>query len=522
MEEPLRALVLYFLRLGATGFGGPVALVGYMQRDLVETRRWFTPEEYREGLALAQLAPGPLAAQLAIYLGWVRGGAGGAALVGLAFVVPSFLMVVAIALGYLRFGGLPWMQGAFYGIGAAVIAIIARSALKLTRLTLGRDRLLWTLFAVGALVTAWTESEVVWVFLGAGVLAVLVRARPTTVRVPALSVALLPTGLWTGLTGEPASAATLWRLGWYFAEAGAFVFGSGLAIVPFLHAGVVQDFHWLDERQFLDAVAVAMITPGPVVITVAFIGYLVAGLGGAVVAALGTFLPCYLFTVLPAPHFRRLSQNRSLKAFVDGVTAGATGAIAGAAFVLGRRALTDLPTVAIALGALAVLVWLRRVPEPLLMVGAGILGVLVGGGRAVVPPRTVVFLCEHGSAKSLVAASLFQRMAEARGLDVRAVSRGTAPDTAVPPRVVEALRGDGFDVASFRPQPLTDAEVRSATRLVAIGVDPGARGAAAGGRLLQWNDIPPVSAGYPAARDALAARITALLEALEGEGHARR
>ena len=376
----LKELIFYFLRLGAAGFGGPVALVGYMQRDLVERRRWFTAEEYREGLALAQLAPGPLAAQLAMYLGWVRGKAIGAGLVGLAFVLPSFVMVIAIAVGYLRFGGLPWMQGAFYGIGAAVIAIIVRSAVKLTRLTLTRDPLLWALCAVSAGITAWIESEVIWVFVGAGVLTLLIRARPLA-RAPriALAIGLLPSGLLTGLAG-PASASVLWRIGWYFAEAGAFVFGSGLAIVPFLHAGVVQEFHWLDERQFLDAVAVAMITPGPVVITVGFIGYLVAGLAGAVVAALATFLPCYLFTVIPAPHFRRLSQSRAIKAFVDGVTAAATGAIAGAAFVLGRRALVDVTTVAIALGTLLVLMRVRRVPEPLVIAAAGLLGVFLKRG----------------------------------------------------------------------------------------------------------------------------------------------
>ena len=371
-------LLLYFLRLGAVGFGGPVALVGSMQRDLVERRRWFTAEEFREGLALAQLAPGPLAAQLAMYLGWARGGAGGAALVGLAFVAPSFLMVVAIAVAYVRLGGMPWMQGAFYGIGAAVIAIVARSAVRLMGLTLARDPLLWILCAASALVTAWTESEIVWVFVGAGVIALVAREagrfRPPRV---ALSVIVLPAALWTGLAGRPASGTVLWKIAAYFAEAGAFVFGSGLAIVPFLHGGVVQRFAWLDERQFLDAVAVAMITPGPVVITVGFIGYLVAGAAGAVVAAVATFLPCYLFTVIPAPHFHRLSRNLALKAFVDGVTAAATGAIAGAVFVLGRRALVDATTVAIAAVALVVQARFRRVPEPLLIAAAAVLGILL-------------------------------------------------------------------------------------------------------------------------------------------------
>jgi chromate transporter len=372
-----RDLALYFLRLGALGFGGPIALAGYMQRDLVEERRWIGRQEYLEGLALAQLAPGPLAAQLAIYLGWVRAGVVGATVVGVAFVLPSFLMVLVLAALYLRFGGLSWMRGAFYGIGAAVIAIIVRSVHKLTKLTLTKDGLLWAIFAVSALVTAWTESEVVWLFLASGVLALLIKARPSwSPRVA--SFGLLPLWMLNGLAG-PASAGVLWTIAWYFAEAGAFVFGSGLAIVPFLHSGVVARFHWLNDQQFLDAVAVAMITPGPVVITVAFIGFLVAGLAGASVAALATFGPCYLFTVLPAPYFRRFAKNRSLKAFVDGVSAAATGAIAGAAFVLGRRALIDVPTILIALATLAVLLRFKKVQEPLLIAAAGVLGVVITG-----------------------------------------------------------------------------------------------------------------------------------------------
>jgi chromate transporter len=306
----------------------------------------------------------------------VRFGVTGATVVSVAFILPSFLMVLALSSLYLRFGGMPWIQGAFYGIGAAVIAIIARSAVKLVRITLAKDALLWGVFVVTAVVTAWTEKEIVWLFLGSGVLAMLVRAPPRLGRAAgAAAVAPWP-WLVSGLAGV-ASEGTLWRIGWYFAEAGAFVFGSGLAIVPFLHGGVVKDLGWLTERQFLDAVAVAMITPGPVVITVAFIGYLVAGPAGATVAALGVFLPCYLFVIIPAPYYRRWAGNRSIKAFVDGVTAAATGAIAGAAFVLGRRAIVDVPTVLIAFGTLAVTLRLKKVPEPLLIVAAGIVGLLL-------------------------------------------------------------------------------------------------------------------------------------------------
>jgi chromate transporter len=369
----LRQLALYFLSLGTFGFGGPIALVGYMQRDLVETRRWISLKDYKEGLALAQLAPGPLAAQLAIYLGWLRYGVLGASVVALTFVVPSFVMVLALSAIYLAYGGIGWMQGAFYGIGAAVIAIIARSAYKLTKSTLGGDKLLWLLFAISALVTAWTESELVWVFVLCGV-AALLRSLPRH----RAGVAMVVPWPWllSGLHG-PADGGTLWTIGWYFTEAGAFVFGSGLAIVPFLHGGVVNDFGWLTERQFLDAVAVAMITPGPVVITVAFIGYLVAGPIGATVAAIAVFLPCYLLVVIPAKYFRRSIHDPRVRAFVEGVTAAAAGAIAGAAFVLGRRAIFDVPTALIALAVLAILPRIKGAAEPLVIVAAGVIGIII-------------------------------------------------------------------------------------------------------------------------------------------------
>jgi chromate transporter len=372
----LRELLGYFLRLGSFGFGGPIALIGYMQRDLVEERRWISAKDYGEGLALAQLAPGPLAAQLAIYLGWVRGGNLGATLVAVAFIAPSFLMVLAISALYLRYGGLPWMQGAFYGVGAAVIAIIARSAYKLTRTTVGRDPLYAVLFAVSAAITSWTESELVWVFVLSGVVAYGLRAPR---RASVLSASALPLGwLVSGLSG-PATPDTLWRIGWYFAEAGGVVFGSGLAIVPFLHGGVVNHYQWLTERQFLDAVAVAMITPGPVVITVAFIGYLVAGPLGATAAAFGVFLPCYMLVIIPARYFRRAVHDPRVKIFVDGVTVAAAGAIAGAAFVLGRRAVHDVPTFAIAGVTLLLITRLKARYEPLVIAGAGLVGLAASG-----------------------------------------------------------------------------------------------------------------------------------------------
>ena len=276
-QVSLGALARYFLRLGTFGFGGPIALTAAMQRDLVLERRWVTAEEYKEGLALAQLAPGPLAAQLAIYLGWVRQGVLGATLVGLTFVGPSFLMVLVLSAFYLRFGELAWMQGAFYGIGAAVIAIVARGTSKLLRSSIGRDPLLWAVVVVNAAVVAWTEAEILWVLALSGLVVLAWRIWSERGVAPGLTaLSVFPLWLVTGLHG-PATGETMARILGFFAKAAIVVFGSGLAVVPFLHGGVVRDYGWLTERQFLDAVAVSMITPGPVVITVAFIGYLVAG-----------------------------------------------------------------------------------------------------------------------------------------------------------------------------------------------------------------------------------------------------
>lgn len=369
---PFIQFVGYFLRLGTVGFGGPIALAGHMQQDLVDERGWIRKEDYLEGLALAQLAPGPLAAQLAIYLGYIRAGVLGATAVGVAFVLPSFLMVLGLSAAYVRFGGLSWMQGMFYGIGAAVIGIIARSAFKLTKLTLGKDKLLWGIFTVLAVSTAWTSQEIMWLFLLGGVVNLLLRAFPD--RQPATSNLLLLFA--PGTLATFGTSGTLLEIFVYFAKAGFFVFGSGLAVVPFLYGGVVQGHHWLTDKQFVDAVAVAMITPGPVVITVAFIGYLVAGVGGATAAALGIFLPVYLVVILLAPSYKRWAKNPQLNAFVRGVTAAATGAIAGAVVVLARRSVYDLPTILIGAVSLAVLFrW--KVPEPVLIACAAVAGLLL-------------------------------------------------------------------------------------------------------------------------------------------------
>lgn len=376
-------MLLYMLRLGSFGFGGPVALVGYMQRDLVEQRQWISAEDYKEGLALAQLAPGPLAAQLAIYLGYVHYQLRGATLAGIAFVLPSFLMVVGLGWAYVHFGGLSWMQAVFYGVGAAVIGIIVMSAKKLTEKSVGKDKLLWAIYLLLASVTVLTESEIAWLFIAAGLLVWLLRAPPKWLAkgglhgagLLSLSQAAQPPWL-ASLTGT-ADLSLLTQIAVFFAKAGAFVFGSGLAIVPFLYGGVVTEHHWLNDRQFVDAVAVAMITPGPVVITVGFIGYLVAAFPGAAVAALATFLPCYLFTVIPAPYFKKYGKLPGVLAFVDGITAAAVGAIAGSVIVIAKRSIIDLPTAVIAVLTMALLWKYKKLPEPLIVAASALIGLII-------------------------------------------------------------------------------------------------------------------------------------------------
>ncbi len=377
----LKQLIQYFFKLGYEGFGGPVALIGYMHRDLVEERKWITEEEYKDGLALAQLAPGPLAAQLGIYLGYVHYRILGATLCGLAFVLPSFFMVVVIGIAYKMFGGLPWMQAIFYGVGAAVVGIITISSYKLTEKSISKFNLksfiqkwmLWIFFLLAAAITIVTEREEILIFVAAGLLYMFVKAPPNWMKKSSVvnSILLFETGFWQFDYG------TLGKIALFFTKAGAFVFGSGLAIVPFLHGGVVTEYHWLSEHEFIDAVAVAMITPGPVVITVGFIGYLVAGFPGATVAALATFLPCYLFTILPAPYFQKYGKHPSIKAFVDGITAAVVGALAGAVIVIAVRTIKDIPTALIALATIVILLRTKKVKEPHIILVAAVIGLIL-------------------------------------------------------------------------------------------------------------------------------------------------
>jgi chromate transporter len=378
----LRGLVAYFLRLGGSGFGGPIALVGYMHRDLVEERDWFSEEQFQQGLAVGQMMPGPLAAQTAMWLGYLEAGARGAIAVALPFVLPPFLLVTAVAVLYAEYQGLGAVHAVFRGVGPAVLAIIAIAAVKLARSTNKRDPVSWAIALVLCLATAISGAEIVWLFIAAGLFGALYYGGGLPKR-HAGAASFSPAAMLAAVKGLAftGSGASLGALGWFFLKAGAFTFGSGLAIVPFLHAGLVEEHGWLTERQFVDAVAMGLISPGPVVIMATFAGYLVFGLTGAVVATICVFLPALLLVVIPGPLIRRHEGHPRLKGFIKGATAAAAGAIAGAAIVIAGDVIADVWSVAIALAALAALLQRRvKVKEPALVAVAAVVGLIAFGG----------------------------------------------------------------------------------------------------------------------------------------------
>jgi chromate transporter len=378
-EPSFRALLRYFLGLGTWGFGGPIATVGYMQRDLVERRRWLAQHDFLNGVALGQTMPGPLAAQVVMWVGFLQRGPLGALATSGLFVLPSLLLVLGVAAIYVPNQGLSVVQSLFYGIAPAVMAVIAVAAVKLARLTDKRDPKLWAISVIIGVVTAATGAEVAVLFIGAGILMVLLEAPPKFRRKPDSSgpsgALLFAASGFKVLTGT-AVASTVFALGLFFLKAGAFIFGSGLAIVPFLREGVVSQHHWLTEQQFLDAVAIGLITPGPVVIMAAFIGYLVAGLVGALVATLAIFTPIYLGVIVPGPWFVRHQSNPQVRAFVRGATAAAAGAIAGATVVLSKGAIIDWKTAIIAVAALGFVLRFKS-REPVLVLAAAVAGILL-------------------------------------------------------------------------------------------------------------------------------------------------
>jgi chromate transporter len=364
-------LTTYFLRLGLIGFGGPVALVGQMERELVADKAWLTKEQMREAIAICQSLPGPLAIQVGIYVSYLRGGFWGAWAGGWAFILPNFLIVSALGAAFVHFGGLQPVTAIFYGVSPAVIALILHSCYRLAKLGM-EDWMQWAIAAACLAVTVVLQAEVALLFIGAGIVGILWYGSLRRPATTALDIATLPV---LAQLAPAAPASTLGKLFLFFVKAGSLTFGSGLVIVPFLEKGLVQQYAWLDQRQFLVAVAIGMISPGPVVITATFVGYLVAGFSGSFVATVGIFLPSFLLVLIVAPLLARYRANPNVQGFVKGAYAAAIGTILGASILLGRIAIGDWLTVLVGLASLAVLFrW--KVSNPLLIAVTAVIGLI--------------------------------------------------------------------------------------------------------------------------------------------------
>jgi chromate transporter len=370
---PIWDLVRYYLRLGVLGFGGPVALCGQMEKELVGERKWLTRDEMREAIAVCQSMPGPLAIQVGIFISYLRGGFWGAWAGGWAFILPNFVIVSVLGLLYVHLGGLPAVTAIFYGVSPAVIALIVHSCYRLAKLG-GEDWLQWVIAAACFVVTVAVQAEVALLFIAAGIVGIvyygtLFRGGQAP-ALPLLAAAPLSVGV-----SQSASSSILGKLFAFFLKAGSLTFGSGLVIVPFLEKGLVQQTGWLDERQFLVAVAIGMISPGPVVITATFVGAIVAGFWGSLVATVGIFLPSFLFVLIVAPILIRNRANRNVQGFVKGAYAAAIGTILGACVLLGKIAIGDWLTVLVALLSLVVLFrW--NVNNPALVAAAAVVGLI--------------------------------------------------------------------------------------------------------------------------------------------------
>ncbi len=366
-KRDLKGPALYFLRLGLLGFGGPVALVGQMERELVQGKAWLSKDQMREAIAICQSLPGPLAIQVGIFISYLRGGFWGAWLGGWLFILPNFLIVAALGALYVHFGGLSPITGIFYGVSPAVIALILHSCWRLAKLGM-EDPVQWAIAGASFLVTVILQAEVALLFIAAGLVGIawygtVFRRAPGALGAAAIG------------TYAPASGSTLAKLLMFFLKAGSLTFGSGLVIVPFLQQGLVQQYGWLNEREFLIAVAIGMISPGPVVITATFVGFLVAGFWGSLLATVGIFLPSFLYVLIAAPILARHRANRNVQGFVRGAYGAAIGTIVGASVLLGRIAIGDWLTVLIGLGSLAVLFrW--KIGNPPLIAATAVVGLV--------------------------------------------------------------------------------------------------------------------------------------------------
>lgn len=369
----LKDLIVYFLYLGSCCFGGPIALVGYMQNDLVDKKNWFSKEEFLNGLAFSKLVPGPLAVQLGMYLGYLRFNTLGATLVLLALIIPPSSIVILISYLYVKYNGLSWLHAFLYGVSPAVIGIIFKASFNLAKITIQKDFLLFFIFTIACLLNIFTKFEMSLLIISSGIIYLLLDKRN------ALNPNLLafPLFLINNFNNSTKNNPTLIKLFIFFLKSGALVFGSGFAIIPFLYRGTVNDYHWLTEKEFMDAIAIGMITPGPVLVIVTFIGFILKGLPGAIISTLAVFLPVYLFVIFLSPLFTKHSSNTNLNKFLKGVTAAVCGSIVASCLILAQKAIIDIPTLIIAGASIFLIFKTNKIPDPVLIIFFGLVGILL-------------------------------------------------------------------------------------------------------------------------------------------------
>ena len=400
-SDRLRDLAQLFLRLGAAGFGGPQAHIAMQLDEVVVRRQWLTTEQFSEGLAICEMLPGPASTQLGIYIGYVRAGQLGALIAGLCFITPAFLILVFLSWMYFRFQSLPQLEYLFLGISPVVVAIIVGFCWKLAKRTL-RDWIGGAIAIATIVVMLALSINVLLTFIIAGILGLIIygprmSAPPNPPVSPAWLLPLLPTMSLTlatvGVPGEVLALSSFWGLerlqdyalplARFFLQVGSFIFGGGLVIIPLLEAEVVDHLHWLTRTEFINGVALGQLTPGPVVITAAFVGYKVAGVVGALIATIAIFTPSFAFIMLASPILSRIRRSPWVRAFLRGVTSAVIGAVAAASVPLAQTAFTQDTlvlsgiTIAIALAALVALLRFKTPAWQLVPAGA-VMGLLVG------------------------------------------------------------------------------------------------------------------------------------------------
>jgi chromate transporter len=386
----LAEIARVFLKIGAMSYGGP-AIMGIMQTEIQEKREWISKQEFVEGLALVNMLPGPGATQLGIFIGHAKAGLTGGILAGVCFVLPAFLIMLALAATYVAFGTLPTMRNAFYGIGPVVVGIFAASVYRLGKGTI-RERSQIAIAAAAAIVMLFTPVGLVMTLMAAGCVGIAIfdSRRTGLIALAAVIAAfgsyylidILLTRFIMPTADFPEKSNTilpsLWELGAFFFKVGAFTFGGGLSMLAFIQEQVVNQFGWLTPQEFVDGLALGQLTPGPILMLAAFIGFKLAGATGAAVAGSAIFLPSFLMMLSVLPLLRKLKELQWLRAFMRGVGPAVIGALAVSLVQMAPHAAPDVFTwvlLALTIG----IILLRNVGPLPMMAGGGMIGLLSRG-----------------------------------------------------------------------------------------------------------------------------------------------